>query len=69
MLTGLSRIYREIDGYNQVGRKLQDRLFDINSQTKFIDVLLTIEIVRGDILGYEKYIKTQLETFAGQMEE
>lgn len=56
LLERISQTYKMISSYNAIGEKLLDRLLGITAETKYMDVLLTIEIIREDILGFEQVL-------------
>ena len=53
-LEQISDVYNQITNYNAIREKIFSRMYNINSDTKLIDVLLIIEIIRGDVMGFEK---------------
>jgi hypothetical protein len=61
ILEKISKIYSDFSTYNSTKEKITDKIININSETKLIDVLLTIEIMRSDIMNYEKYLKDECE--------
>ena len=61
LLEQISNIYDDITIYTSGREKIVDRMYNINSNTKLMDVFLIIEIIRGDILSSEKYLSNKCE--------
>ncbi len=57
----IARTYRHQDGYEVLGKKMLDKLFSIDFDTKTIEVMSFMELLIFDILPSEEHLKTHLE--------
>ncbi|KAA3611221.1 MAG: hypothetical protein D8M58_14715 [Calditrichaeota bacterium] len=61
LLSSITKMYEDITIHNAGREKIINQMYKFNSETKFIDVLLTIEIIRGDVLQFEKHVSNECE--------
>ncbi|MEP2025958.1 MAG: hypothetical protein ABJH98_14385 [Reichenbachiella sp.] len=56
LLESITGYYESVHTYNSFCNGLTQQVFQINSKTEYVDALLLIMIIKGDILGTEKGI-------------
>ncbi len=65
-IKNISKIYNQQENYSEFGASILNRMININSSTKIIDVFGSIQLMTTDLIIYEKTIlnaikKTQTE--------
>lgn len=61
MIQEISKQYRQLESNMDFGKSIADRLTNMNSETKTIDVIGTLELLVYDFLESEKHISTNLD--------
>ncbi len=57
----ISKIYKRLKTLSDFQKSINNKIANLNSETKIIDVIGSIKIVTGDNLGMEKQLSNQLE--------
>ena len=60
-LQSISKVYNIQKNYSEFGTSIMNRMMTINSATKVIDVLGTVELMSTDLLVYEKKLLDAIE--------
>lgn len=66
-LEAITTYYESVELYNNYVEKVTERIFNINVSTPTIDVLILIQILKGDILGMEKSLKISAEALEAEI--
>ena len=61
LIQEISKIYKKSKVLSEFQKSIHNRMINLNSETKTIDVIGSISIVTGDNLGMEKQLLIQLE--------
>ncbi|KAA1244123.1 hypothetical protein [Aquimarina sp. RZ0] len=65
----VSKIYNLQKGYTELGNSILDRMININSSAKVIDVLVSIQLMTNDLLIYEKKILSEIESIETEIKK
>ncbi|MBZ0200390.1 MAG: hypothetical protein K8H86_11020, partial [Ignavibacteriaceae bacterium] len=60
IVESVSKTYQDIEIYNSIREKILNRFYNIDSNTKYIDVLLIIEIIKGDVIDFENKLHKEI---------
>ncbi|WP_422361620.1 DUF6090 family protein [Reichenbachiella sp.] len=68
LLESITGYYESVNSYNTLCNGISEKILDINSQTEYVDVLLLVMIIKGDVLGTEKGIKASTDSLIQKIE-
>jgi|GEM_PF-3632243 len=57
----IARIYQRQEGYVKFGELINNRLLEVDSESKIMDVLAMFELVEYDALSKVRWLKGELE--------
>lgn len=60
-IKNISKIYNHQENYSEFGTSILNRMININSSTKIIDVFGSIQLMTSDLINYEKAILTAIQ--------
>jgi hypothetical protein len=55
-IQNISKIYKHQETYSEFGNSVLSKMINLNSSTKVVDMLSSIELMANDLLNYEKAI-------------
>ncbi|UZR99277.1 hypothetical protein [Chondrinema litorale] len=65
----ISKTYKHLDFNAEFGKTILNKMISINSETKVIDVLGTLELLTSDFMNSEKVLLSELEKTIKQLKE
>lgn len=68
LLESITGYYESVNSYNALCNGISGKILDINSQTEYVDALLLIMIIKGDVLGTEKGIRANTDSLTQKIE-
>ncbi len=57
----ISAVYRQLQGFSELGNLITQKVFALNSDTKTLDVIGILEMLTNDFLNAEKTLALELE--------
>ena len=64
----ISKVYNTQKNYSEFAASIMNRMMSLNSTTKVIDVIGTVELMTTDLLGYEKMLLKEIEKTQEELE-
>jgi len=64
----IARAYNRQEAFTEFSKKVNNKLLEINSNTKLIDVLGIFELLKYDIFSTEKWLVNELKNFKEELE-
>lgn len=60
-IQNISKIYKHQETYSEFGNSILTKMINLNSSTKVVDMLSSIELMTNDLLDYEKALLKAIE--------
>lgn len=57
----ISKIYKQKEGYSELGNSILTKMINLNSSAKVADVFGSIDLITSDLLNYEKSLLKEIE--------
>lgn len=68
LLGHISAYYENIELYNEYGNHLTSKIFNTSAETKLIDILFVVSVIRRDLLGHEGQISRSSKELMSKIE-
>lgn len=65
----IARAYQSQKGYSEFSKEVNRKLFEIDSNSKIIDVLGIFELLKYDVLSTEKWLLNELNNYKEKLEK